>query len=236
MVQSHADLCRAGQLRWNRAPPGIPSEMAVEFLAKLKAGSTLRKLTAGGKKLGPAMVTFDRFKKHSEMHPEWAAEAWRISKINASIGRGVRFRNLTHCKHGHPLGGARIRHYKGWTVRDCLRCEEIRRNKGGTMKPEAVVKVTAALKGGATISQIIHGRPAGGGKLDRSLRIVDAAILARYRRNNPEFDRFITEAVVNNNSVGQKIRYAREKARARIQASRDQLNDYHKIRAMLPAI
>jgi hypothetical protein len=62
MVQSHADLCRAGQLRWNKAPPGMSSEMAAEFLAKLKAGSTVRMLTAGGKKLGPAMVTFARFK------------------------------------------------------------------------------------------------------------------------------------------------------------------------------
>jgi hypothetical protein len=57
----------------------------------------------------------------------------------------VRFRNLTHCKHGHPFSEARIRHYKGWTVRDCLCCEEIRWSEGGTMKPEAVVKMTAAL-------------------------------------------------------------------------------------------
>jgi len=47
--QSHADKCRVGYLKWVNAPPGIPREIAIEFMAKLKAGSTVRKLTAGGK-------------------------------------------------------------------------------------------------------------------------------------------------------------------------------------------
>jgi hypothetical protein len=82
-------------------PPGIPPEMAIEFMATLKAGGTVRKLTGGGKRLGPAMVSYDRFKKHCELHPEWAAEAWRISKINCNAGKGARPRNLAHCRSGH---------------------------------------------------------------------------------------------------------------------------------------
>jgi hypothetical protein len=77
--QSLADKHRAADLRWRGKPPGIPPEMAVVFMEKLKAGSTVRKLTAGGRVLGPAMVSFDRFKKHCELNPIWAAEAWKIS-------------------------------------------------------------------------------------------------------------------------------------------------------------
>jgi hypothetical protein len=60
-------------------PPGIPPDMAIEFMAKLKAGSTIGKLTTG--KYGPSMVSYERFKKHCELHPAWAAEAWRISRV-----------------------------------------------------------------------------------------------------------------------------------------------------------
>jgi hypothetical protein len=101
--QSLADKHRAATLKWRGKPPGIPPEMAVEFMAKLKAGSTIRKLTNGGKDCGPAIVSYDRFKKHCEFHPEWAAEALRVSKINSSIGKGAFNRNRTHCINGHLL-------------------------------------------------------------------------------------------------------------------------------------
>ena len=76
------------------------------------------------------------------------------------------------------------------------------------MKPEAVVKVTAALEGGATISQIIRGR---------SLRIVDAAILARYRRNNPEFDRLSRRRSQTTIALGKRLDM---RARRRAHASK----------------
>jgi hypothetical protein len=37
-------------------------------MARLRAGSTIRKLTGGGK-CGAAMVSYDRFKKHFEKGP-----------------------------------------------------------------------------------------------------------------------------------------------------------------------
>jgi hypothetical protein len=208
--------------------------MADDFMAKLKAGSTVRKLTSGVKKFGPAIVSFERFKKHCELHPEWGVEAWRVSKINRNKGRGSRFRNLTHCKHGHPLIEARVRYYKGWTVRDCLRCEAERRG-GGIINPAVLLKVKAALKdGGATINQVIHGRPVGGGSYNPSLRLVDSAAFYRHRRENPDFDRFVAEASANNNSRGQQIRHARERARVQTAKRLEDANDYHKILALFP--
>jgi hypothetical protein len=227
---SHADKCRAAELKWRGAPPGMSPEMADEFRAKLKAGSTVRKLTAGGKKLGPAFVPWGRFKKHCELHPEWASEAWRISKINCSLGKGSRLRNLTHCRNGHSFEEAFVRIYRGWTIRACKICESLRRNQGGIIKPEVLTTVKTALQNGATINQIIHGNPAGGGEKDRSLRIVDASALARYRREDPDFDRFVIEVTKGNLSRGQKIRWTR----VRTSSARDNNNEYYKIRAMIP--
>jgi hypothetical protein len=80
--QSHADKCRAGNLRWLNMPPGIPPEMATQFMAGLRSGKTLRILTSGDKKSGPAIVTPGRFKKHCQLNPEWGAEAMRLAKEN----------------------------------------------------------------------------------------------------------------------------------------------------------
>src|SRR4051794_16716101 len=102
--QSHADKIRAAYYRWVNMPPGIPSDMAVEFMERLKAGSTIRKLTGGGK-LGPPMVSDDRFKKHCELNPAWAAEARGISRQNSTLLKGAYLRNRTHCKYGHSLSG-----------------------------------------------------------------------------------------------------------------------------------
>src|SRR6266404_4692544 len=101
--QSLADKHRAAELKWRGKPPGIPPEMAIEFMAKLRARSTVRKLTGGGKRLGPAMVSRERFKKHCELNPIWAAEARRISDANSRIGKGAPARARTHCKNGHSF-------------------------------------------------------------------------------------------------------------------------------------
>jgi hypothetical protein len=97
--QSLADKHRAAELKWRGKPPGMPPEVAVEFMEKLKAGSTIRKLTGGGK-FGPARVSADRFKKHCDLNPIWAAEARRISDANGRCGRGMLLRQRTHCKNG----------------------------------------------------------------------------------------------------------------------------------------
>jgi len=73
--QSHADRNRAAQFKWKGKPPGLPPEMAMEFMAKLKARRTVRKPTGGGK-LGPAFVSNEGSKKHCQLNPIWAADAF----------------------------------------------------------------------------------------------------------------------------------------------------------------
>ena len=90
-----------------------------------------------------------------------------------------------------------------------------------------------AFERGGTVSQIIHGTPIGGGPVDPSLRIVDAAIYYRYRRENPEFDRFVAQARSDSKSAVQAIRVSRLRIRAQNIVKREQTNDYYTIRASL---
>lgn len=68
---SHADKCRAAELKWRGAAPGLPADMAIKFMSALKAGSTLRHLISGGKQLADTFIVgAARFKKHCELNPE----------------------------------------------------------------------------------------------------------------------------------------------------------------------
>jgi hypothetical protein len=225
--RSLADRHRDAELRWRGMPPGIPPEMAIQFMERLRAGSTVRKLTSGVKKFGPAIVSYERFKEHCELNPEWAAEAWRISKINAGIGKGAHFRDKTHCVNGHLLsehGRAVI--YKGLKKRECRACERMRYRRGHIIKPEVLEEVTARLINGSSMTAFT--------KAGKSGYLVRFSTLARYRREHPDFDNFLTDASRTNGKIvqarAQKLRWQR----VRNAAVRDQTNDYYKIRAMLP--
>ena len=86
--QSHADKCRAGTLKWQGMPPGIPRELVDEFMARIVAGETIRDLTNPKPAMDPtapyipAMVSTVRFRKHCELNPEWAVEVRKLSWDN----------------------------------------------------------------------------------------------------------------------------------------------------------
>jgi hypothetical protein len=70
------------------------------------------------KQFGPAMVPWERFKMHCELHPEWAAMAWRISKVNTAKGKGAALPLTTHCGAGlHLMTGSKRIHR--WIARRC---------------------------------------------------------------------------------------------------------------------
>jgi len=98
----------------------------------------------------------------------------------------------------------------------------------GKLTPEIISKVTAALERGAAVGSIMQGKPVGGGQYDPSLILMHPAALARYRAANPDYDQFVKLQTRNNNSRGRRI--WRRRARRRTEA-----NDYHAIRAMIPA-
>jgi hypothetical protein len=74
---------RAGELKWRGVPPGMPSEIADALIAKLRDGSTIRKLTCGMKQFGSAMVP------------------WGASKSTANcIRSGLQWRGAFQGQHG----------------------------------------------------------------------------------------------------------------------------------------
>src|ERR1700731_2645156 len=47
---------------------------ANQFMAALRAGRTLRRITSGEKKFGPAIASFKKFRTHCMLYPGWGAE------------------------------------------------------------------------------------------------------------------------------------------------------------------
>jgi hypothetical protein len=82
--QSHADKCRAGQLRWLNMPPGIPPEMAIEFMDRIVGGETIRDLTNPRPIVDPTapyippMVSADRLRRTLREKPRVGGEGSQI--------------------------------------------------------------------------------------------------------------------------------------------------------------
>ncbi|MCP3370784.1 hypothetical protein [Bradyrhizobium cajani] len=227
---SRSDLHRIAELKWRNVPPGIPSELAIEFMGKLIGGSTIRKLTSGMKEFGPAIVSYERFKKHCELNPSWGAAAWRISRENARIGKGSRLRKLTHCKRGHSLADARMRVTKqGWRIRQCVVCRDAARNK--CEPPEKLREVKAMLVAQKPIAEIT-GQWLRGKK--RKV-ICNSVYFYNARKADPEFDRFVREHTADSVSRAQTLRWSLLRTRAITAARREEANDYAAIRALIPA-
>ncbi|WP_375308673.1 hypothetical protein WI560_15425 [Bradyrhizobium sp. A11] len=229
---SRSELHRAAELKWRNVPPGIPADLAVEFMAKLKAGSTIRKLTSGMKQFGPAIVSYERFKRHCKLHPEWAADALSISGENARRGKGSRLRNFTHCKRGHSLADARMRVTKqGWKIRQCVICRNAARNKCEPLPPEKLRQVKALLVARKSIADIT-GQWLRGKK--RPV-ICNSSYFYNARKADPEFDRFVREHITDSQSKAQTLRWSLQRTREVTAARRQEANDYMAIRALVPA-
>jgi hypothetical protein len=142
----------------------------------------------------------------------------------AFLRKGAHIRNKTHCINGHSFAEhGRTAMHKGWMTRQCRACEVMRHRRGGVMKAEVLEKVTARILGGSSLSSFTKSRS--------GVYLVKFSTLARHRRENPAFDRFVLDARKDNNSKGQIRRWRRIKT----DAVRNQNNDYYRIWAMLPA-
>jgi hypothetical protein len=114
--------------------------------------------------------------------------------------------------------------------RRCLACRRASSAHAPLMSIKVAEKVKQALQAGASLSQITRGKPVGGGQANPSLFIASFKIIKRYRQENPDFDRFVATAIADSGSVGQRI-WRQRKQNA---VKREEINDYYKIRAMLP--
>jgi hypothetical protein len=241
---SLSDKLRAGALRWRGKPPGLAPEMADEFMARIVAGETIRDLTNPAPVVDPAapyvppMVSADRLRKHYERDPEWGAKVRKLSWENfarkSRESSHMRRRTAEMCQKGlHSMTGdnVMISHKKNRQWRQCLACRRLAAQKPPLESILAIVDVIKEkIIRGTSIGEICHGKPTGGGPIDRSLILTMHNKFSYLRKTNVEFDQFVREHTKNNNSRGQHIRHTR----VRTAVVRDERNDYHQIRDMIP--
>jgi hypothetical protein len=118
--------------------------------------------------------------------------------------------------------------------RRCLACRNIARANPPLIDPIILAKIKQAFEAGGSIAQICIGRPIGGGAINKRTTLTNTQKFYHQRRVDPEFDRFVLSHIADSCSVGQQVRWRRIKTRIRTDAARNEANDYHAIRAMIP--
>ncbi|WP_420971528.1 hypothetical protein [Bradyrhizobium sp. B120] len=218
--ERHTAGARHGAEAMPATPPGLSDEKAARMLAALREGKTLRLF--GVRKV--------RLEAYFAAHPEYAHEARPLIAANAKAAqfqKGIH-RDKTHCKYGHPLFGPTV-YVRRNGKRQCLVCAKRRDSAPPPPSSEQLQQVTAALNAGKPLRLICFGME--GPK--RTVRpIVSHIKLIAYRRQNPEFERFVRSAIAGNNSKAQLQRWNSE--RSRTDQIRAENNDYHKIKEMIP--
>jgi hypothetical protein len=207
------------------SPKGLSDEKAARMMAALRGGRTLRLFR----------VKAPCLEAYFKAQPEYARQALPLIEANkeaARLRRGDSLRSTTHCRAGlHLMTGDNVFMDGTHCRRRCLACRRASSAHAPLMSIEVAEKVKQALQAGASLTQITRGKPVGGGQANRSLFIASFKIIKRYRQENPDFDRFVAAAIADSISVGQRIRRQRNQNAMK----REEINDYYKIRAMLPA-
>ena len=169
----------------------LTDEKAARMIVGFRAGRTLR--TFGVK---PA-----RLEAYFSLHPEYAAEARPLLDANAKVAlyhKGDALRSTTHCRSGlHQMIAENIFMDGTHGRRRCRACRRISSLKASPMSDDIAARVRMALERGASLTLITNGKSIGAGKRDRSSVITSFKIIKRHRRENPEFDRFVVDAIFN---------------------------------------
>ncbi len=162
-------------------PKVLSDEKAAKILVGLREGSTPSQLRVRRSLLQASIET----------HCEYKREALPLMEANAKAARlrkGAHIRNRTRCANGHSFAEhARVAMHKGWMTRQCRACELMRYRRGGVMKLEVLKKVTARIAAGSSLNSFTTAGQSG--------YLLKFSTLARYRRENPEFDGFVVEAI-----------------------------------------
>jgi hypothetical protein len=194
-------------------PKGLSDEKAARMMLALREGRTLS--TFG--------VRAPRLEAYFKAHPEYAREARPLIEKNkgaALLRKGAHMRALTHCKHGHSLADAYVVHQRnGYVKRNCRTCWKLCVDRA-VIKPEVAKKVEALLRRGASINSFT--KPGS--------YLVRHNTFTRFRIENPQINALFLKNQKDAKSRAQRLRWVR----IRNAAKRDQTNDYHKLRAMLP--
>jgi hypothetical protein len=196
---------------------GLTDEKASRMMEALRRGETLRQFS----------VKRTVLEAYFDANQRYAAEARPLIEGNLKaiyLRRCSCRSDKTHCINGHSFAvHGRITTFKTWAHRQCRACELMRNKRGGTVKADVIEKVRARLAAKASLSSFTTGGKSG--------YLVKFSTLARYRRENPDFDRLVVDITKDSNRRAQQ----RRRYKIKTDAVREQNNDYFKVRAMVPA-
>jgi hypothetical protein len=173
--------------RPNQFPRLMTPAQASRCTALLREGWTLRRLYNGGHQ-GKPIVSPGKLHDHCAAYPEWGAEVLRLAKVNAkaadilkSVNSPKRKQTKEICLKGlHPMKGDNLMIHKGRQV--CLACWRHHATHPPIHSILPVIElIKDDLRRGIPLGQICQGKPAGGGKVDRSLVRVRSNVFYRYR-------------------------------------------------------
>ena len=195
----------------------LSDEKAERMMSELRAGGTLRNFG----------VKSHRLEAYFKAHPQYAAQARPLIASNAQaahLRKGEHQLKKTHCPRGHSFAEhGRVAMHKGYLSRQCRACEGMRYTQGHAIKPEILKQVRVRLAAKASLTSFTKAGSQG--------YLVKFSTLARYRRENPEFNRLVLDVIKDSNSRAQAKRWLKTKN----DEVREQNNAYDRIRAMLPA-
>ena len=208
--QSIPDKIRAAHYRWLNMPPGLIPELASKFMLGLHGRKTVKDLTDTGDHY---ICSYLRFKKHCLMHPEWGAEARRLSELNSTAKKIANHyskgKQFEFCKSGrHRMEGDNLMKGSVHRSRFCRACWLEKMTRPMTAEEITAVK-HAVMVEKRTINNITNGTPLGGGPRDRSRVIVSSSILAAQYKRDPAFAAEIRNHIAGNISRAQRVRYSR---------------------------
>jgi hypothetical protein len=184
------------------------------MMAALREGRTLNKFG----------VRAPRLEAYFNTHPEYALEARPLIEANAKaaqLRKAAGRRSRTHCSRGHlfTLETTRYRKERNDLRRECKICERNRALHGNIIKPGSAERVRALLKKNTRIGSITAAGQDG--------YVMSHRTFKRLRQEDREID-MLAAGVIERAQRFRLIRY-------RNQITRDENDDYRKIRAMLPA-
>jgi hypothetical protein len=195
------------------SPKGLSDEKAARMMVALRGGGTLNKFG----------VKAPRLEAYFNAHREYALEARPLIEANAKaaqLRKAAGRRSRTHCSRGHlfTLETTRYRKDQNDLRRECKICERKRALHGNTIKPGSAEQVRALLKKNARISSFTAAGQGG--------YVMSHRTFKRLRQEDSEID-MLASSVIERAPHLRLIRY-------RNQITRDQNNDFYKVRAMLP--
>ena len=171
----------------NQYPRLMMPAQANEFMAALRAGKTIKRITNGGK-IGRMIATVAKFRTHCEQYAEWGLEARALAAANVKAADKLKDNcsSRTHCRRGHEFavhGLAYKSHVNGRRYRYCKLCNKINSRQGTKLPDATVERVKSLVRSGNPLNSFTSG-----GKPGYLCRFASVKLL---RQNDPEFNNLV---------------------------------------------